>query len=166
MALGQSARQIFAGLFLVFGIVISNVTTQQLGRSIFGPEFQFRAPFFLTAFTTSFLIFLHPILYTVLNISEILEKKSLAFDGFAIEREFLKSSKVLRVVLLFCALYIGTNTLFISSLRFISNTQAATYLATDPAFCFCLAFCCLSATCGKDYLVKNLGLVQKYGTCL
>ena len=118
-----------------------------------------RAPFFLTVLTSSFLILLHPILYTVLNLSEIWNTRNIAFDHFGTEREFLKKPNTGRLVLLFCSLYIGTNSLFISSLRFISNTQAATFLATDPAFCFCLAFCLLGATCQKDNLLQNLGMV-------
>ena len=118
-----------------------------------------RAPFFLTVLTSSFLILLHPILYTVLNLSEIWNTRKIAFDHFGTERELLKKPNTGRLVLLFCSLYIGTNSLFISSLRFISNTQAATFLATDPAFCFCLAFCLLGATCHKDNLLQNLGMV-------
>ena len=39
MAVSRSVRPILIGLLLVFGIVLSNVTAQQLGRSIFGPNF-------------------------------------------------------------------------------------------------------------------------------
>ena len=39
MAVSRSVRPILIGLLLVFGIVLSNVAAQQLGRSIFGPNF-------------------------------------------------------------------------------------------------------------------------------
>ena len=57
---------------------------------------------------------------------------------------------------MFCFLYVFTNLMFIASLRFISNTEAATFLATDPALCFLFAFLCLGANCQPTHLVKNV----------
>ena len=150
----DAVRPVVLGLFIVLGLVCSNVLTQQLAKTIFHVQ-SFDAPLFLTSFTTLFLIFLHPVLYLMLNAGRIISDKAVFFDRLKMEKELFKQPNMKLLVCGFCILYVLTNYLFISSLRFISNTEAATYLATDPAICFILAFCLLDARCGKDEMVKN-----------
>lgn len=84
----------------------------------------------------------------------IITERTIFFDQLSKERELLKQSKIKLLIFGFTFLYMFANYFYLSSLRFISNTEAATYLATDPAVCFILAFCLLDAR--KNKMSKNV----------
>jgi len=144
---------------IVLGVIVSNLTNQQLARKLVFHDGQ--TPLFIVAYDTAFLVVLWPTVFIISYLhrrytSNELEESN--EDGiFSIERSALESKFSFSVKLIVLAgLYVATNFFIVVALGYIPNTKAATVLALDPLLCFTFGFLFLNSKCSKENVQQNM----------